>query len=207
MNQVGAPYSVVDGTLFLPFGNNGMVARISRGTARKSASNVRDVSGPATTGNMVFSLGNYRYDATVRGTLTEGKKEYAGVTYTHATKTLSKTGAFADVAVGESVYVDSGTNVTQGWYEIATNADDDTVTLVTAPGAANASDFVIYGITTLTSIDTGTATLQMGNGETWSGTVWMPERQLAFNEEDPSKIDVVVALLFTGAVTRTPGVV
>lgn len=207
MAQVGAPYRVVDGTLFLPFGNNGMVARITRGTATKSASKVMDTSGPSTTGNMTFLPGNYTYRATVRGTLTEGKEESTGVTYTHATKTLSKTGAFADVVVGESVYVASGTNATAGWYEIDTNADDDTVTLVTAPGTGDQTDFVVYGITTLSTIDTGTATIQMGNGETWSGTVWMPDRQLAFNQEDSANIDIVVSLLFTGAVTITTGAV
>lgn len=204
MAQKGAPFRVAGGTLITPYGHSGNVIRVLRGRASKTPKGTIDTSGPSDGGDPTFSNGNYVYRASFMGQYTEAATAVTGVAYTHATKTLSKTGAFSDVAVGETIYVSGGTGATVGWYEIATNADDDTVTLVTAPGSGDQSDFAINGVTTLAGTDTGPCTLQIGSGETWDGTVLITAINPVVNTGQLN-VDVVVSVLFTGAVTVTTG--
>lgn len=206
MAQAGAPYRVVGGTLLTPFGSNGNVIRVLRGRASKTPVSTADTSGPSTGGNPTFSNGNYVYRASLMGQYTEAPTAITGVSYTHATKTLSKTGAFASVAVGESIYVSGGTGATAGFYVIATNADANTITLETAPGTGDQSDFAINGITTLAGVDSGPCVIQIGSGEKWSGTVLVTGVTPTANYGDLN-VDVIVNVLFTGAVTVTTGAV
>ncbi len=63
--------------------------------------------------------------------------------YTHATKTIVKTGAFANAVTGYRIDITGGTNITPGLYKIATNADANTITLVNAPGVDDQTDISI----------------------------------------------------------------
>lgn len=57
--------------------------------------------------------------------------DITGGSWTTATKTLTKAGAFASFTLesDDQIYVTGGTNVTAGWYTIATRVDDDSITL------------------------------------------------------------------------------
>lgn len=207
MSQTGAPYQGVGGTLITPYGDNGIVCLIKKSVGQKSPTTTMDVSGPSDLGSPAFTVGNYRYSATFIGELVEGTANLTGVTYTHATKTLSKTDAFKYVAVGQYLYVSGGTNATAGWYEIATNADDNTVTLATAPGTGDQSDFTLNGINTTAAPESGPCTIPFGNGERWSGTALIQGINPISDWKNPDGVGVVVSLLFTGAVTITTGLV
>ncbi len=77
-------------------------------------------------------------------------------TFTNATDTITKTGAFTEVRTGEYVYVSGGTGFTAAWYEVLSRTNDtvvigngiDTATgnvTVATPGADNA-DTALTGI-------------------------------------------------------------
>lgn len=72
----------------------------------------------------------------------------ASVTYTHATKRLTKTGAFAGLTLraGDQIRVTGGTGATAGYYTIASKVSDDTIELVDAPGTGDQADFTTEGI-------------------------------------------------------------
>ncbi len=72
----------------------------------------------------------------------------SGVTYNHAGKTLTKTGAFASYSHedGDEIYVLSGTGAVPGWYAIASKDSADQITLTTAPGVSNQTDFATASI-------------------------------------------------------------
>lgn len=207
MVQPGAIYKAVGGALVTPYGESGVVFRVKRGQGSKTPTKTSDVSGPADLGNPVYSVGNYRYSATLIGELVEGTADLTGVTYTNATKTLSKTDAFSDVAVGQYLYVSGGTGATAGWYKIATNADDNTVTLETAPGTGDQVDFTLNGVNNTNVPFTAPCVLPFGNGEVWSGTVLIQSISSIADWENPDRIGMVLGVLFTGAVTVTTGAV
>lgn len=72
--------------------------------------------------------------------------DITGGAWTTATKTLTKTGAFASYTFNndedEQIYVTGGTNVTAGWYTIASRVSDDAITLSTeiTTGSTNEVD-------------------------------------------------------------------
>jgi hypothetical protein len=165
----GSPYNAVGGNMVPLYGSQGHPIFITGGSLTKSAMKIDEITGPGDEGSVKWCEGNYRYDFTLRGYHAAGI-EASSVAYTHSTKTLVKAGAFASVTVGDQLYVSGGTNATPGLYEIATNADDDTVTLVTAPGTGDQTDFVLDGGPTLDDVVRGTVTIQLGNGQQATGT-------------------------------------
>jgi uncharacterized phiE125 gp8 family phage protein len=62
-----------------------------------------------------------------------------GADWTVATKKLTETGAFTTYtwALGDQIYITSGTGVTTGWYEVAGKTDNDNITLTTALAAGD----------------------------------------------------------------------
>lgn len=73
---------------------------------------------------------------------------FADGAYTTATKTLTKTGAFAGYtfAAGDRIKVTGGTGVVADWYEIASRVSDDAITTVTAVVGADIADFAASSI-------------------------------------------------------------
>lgn len=69
-------------------------------------------------------------------------------TWTVATKTLTKTDAFADFEYGNPshVYVTGGTGVTAGWYEIASKVSNNAVTLTANIAGSDNADTTAQGI-------------------------------------------------------------
>lgn len=65
-----------------------------------------------------------------------------GANYTHATKKLTETGAFTTYtwASGDEIYLESGTGITAGWYEVASKVDNNNITLTTAPASGDLSN-------------------------------------------------------------------
>lgn len=95
-----------------------------------------------------------------------------GVTYTDASKTLTKTGAFAGYtyAVGDTILVNGGTGVTKGRYRIASKTNDDTIVLHDDIGASTADVSLVAGFEApyalvvsahLTTFDAATANLDV----------------------------------------------
>lgn len=68
--------------------------------------------------------------------------------YTTATKTLTKTGAFAGYtfAAGDRIKVTGGTGVTPDWYEIASRVSDDAITTVATVVGADIADLAATSI-------------------------------------------------------------
>jgi len=72
----------------------------------------------------------------------------SNATYTTATKTVVMTGAFtaALIAAGEEVYIvggDAAADITAGIYDVATRADNNTITLSTSASAGNIAKGVV----------------------------------------------------------------
>lgn len=86
---------------------------------------------------MGFKVGFGRYD-----------HSSAGATYTHAAKTINDTSAFTGYTwtAGDQLNVTGGTNITVGWYEIASKDSNDQVTLVDAPGTGDNADTTFDGV-------------------------------------------------------------
>lgn len=65
---------------------------------------------------------------------------FTGATWTTATNTLTKTGAFASYSFknGDHIYITAGTGWTAGWYEITSRTSDDAIVVSGGPGADNA---------------------------------------------------------------------
>jgi len=55
-------------------------------------------------------------------------------TFTAATRTINKTGAFTDVRTNEFVYVNTGTGWTAGWYRVEQKVDSDNIIITAASG-------------------------------------------------------------------------
>lgn len=68
--------------------------------------------------------------------------DITGGTFTNASKTLVKTGAFASYTLktGDQIYVTGGTGVTTGWYGIASRDSDNQITLDSDIGGTNPTD-------------------------------------------------------------------
>lgn len=66
----------------------------------------------------------------------EDRTGFTAATWTAATRTLTKTGAFTTYALQsrDHIYLDTGTNLTAGWYEIATRVSNDAITLKSSAG-------------------------------------------------------------------------
>lgn len=208
MAQPGAIHQAVGGSLVTPFGDNGIVVTIKRGIGVVTPTEVLNVSGPADGGDPVFTSGNNVFSVQLIGESREGTANVTAVTYTHATKTLSKADAFKFVNVGQYIYVSGGTNATAGWYKIATNADDNTVTLETAPGTGNQTDFTLNGLNTVAGPpNKGPCTIQFGNGETWTGTILMTQRRIISDWDNPQTIGLFISGTFTGSKTITTSAV
>lgn len=79
----------------------------------------------------VFYIGCQRFDLNI-----------AGGTWTAATLTLTKTGAFTSYTLedGDQVYITGGTGHTAGWYSIATRVSNDAITLQPATGLSGADN-------------------------------------------------------------------
>lgn len=97
--------------------------------------------------------GGYKSDA---GTTDYSQQDAAQLTVTDgatsgigATTLTSATGGFTAAMVGDMVHLYSGTNLTDGWYEITAYTNTNTVTLDRAPddgvGAASAIDVKVGG--------------------------------------------------------------
>lgn len=197
----GSPYKVVGGTVTVVQGSQGHPIFITSGSVRKAAMRIDEITGPGDEGVPKFCAGNYAHFFRVRGHHASGV-EATGVTYTHATKTLSSSGSFASVTVGDRLYISGGTNATAGLYVIATKADDDTVTLTTAPGVDNQTDFAISGGPTLGDIVEGPTTLQLGNGQQVTGSGLMEALSASAQWTGGGGImPVELRGRFTGAVT------
>lgn len=207
MAQPGAIYRAVGGALITPFGDNGIVFKVRRGTGTIAATKTIDVSGPSDLGNPTFTDGNAAYSVSLVGEYVEGDANKTGVSYTASTKTLSKTDAFKYANVGQWVYISGGTGSTPGWYQIATKADDNTVTLVESPGASNQTNYTINGFNITSTPSKGPCTVQFGNGETWTGTLLVTSRRLIVDWDNPEAIGMFVSGVFTGPVTKTTGAV
>jgi hypothetical protein len=71
-----------------------------------------------------------------------------GGTFTNATRTLTKTGAFASYtwASGDKLYVTGGTGVVAGFYAIASKTSSDAIVLSADIGGATPSDVTTSGI-------------------------------------------------------------
>lgn len=67
---------------------------------------------------------------------------FTGASWTFATLTLTKTGAFAGwtFVTGDRIYITAGTGHTVGWYEIASRTSDDAVVLKANAGLAGADN-------------------------------------------------------------------
>lgn len=182
------------------YGSNGHPVKITGGRVVKQVLRMDNTTGPGDDGAVAFCYGNYAYYFNLTGHHTAGI-EAADVDYTHSSKTLSKTGAFANVTVGDQLYISGGTNATVGLYTIATNADDDTVTLVTAPGTGDQSDFVLDGGPTLDDVVQGTVTIQLGTGQQITGTGVMEAVTAEAEWGTGGVIPVQLRGRFTGAVT------
>lgn len=65
-----------------------------------------------------------------------------GADWTVASRTLTETGAFTTYtwASGDEIYIESGTGVTTGWYEVASKTDNDNIVLTTNVAAGNLSN-------------------------------------------------------------------
>ena len=163
-----SPYKVVGGTVIPMQGSQGHPIFITGGSVRKVPVRTDPITGPGDNGAVKFCNGNYATYFNLTGYHAAGI-EATGVAYTHSSKTLVSAGAFASVTVGDRLYVSGGTNAVVGLHEIATNADDDTVTLVTAAGTGNQADFVLDGGPTLDDITEGTTTIQLGTGQQVTG--------------------------------------
>jgi hypothetical protein len=196
----GSPYKAVGGTVVPLYGTNGHPIFITGGTVTKTPLVTDNITGPGDNGASKFCNGNYRYDFALRGYHAAGV-EATGVSYTHSSTTLSKTGAFASVNVGDQLYISSGTNATPGLYTIATNADDDTVTLSTAPGTGDQTDFVLDGGPTLDDVVEATTTIQIGNGQQITGTGLMQVVQARADWSGGGIMPVQLRGVYTGAVT------
>jgi uncharacterized phiE125 gp8 family phage protein len=65
-----------------------------------------------------------------------------GANWTVATKKLTETGAFTTYtwASGDQIYIESGTGVTTGWYQVAGKTDNNNITLTIALAAGDLSN-------------------------------------------------------------------
>lgn len=106
------------------------------------------------TGNDAKATGIYDESGNNPGGFKVGFKRFdlalTGVTYTHSSTTLTKTGAFAGItwAEGDAIYVDGGTNIVVGWYEVDHDNgsnDDDNVVLLSAAGTTDNADTTTDG--------------------------------------------------------------
>lgn len=123
------------------------------------------------------SSGTYSNFTNIPGDITLTECPFVGpfnardAAWTAATKTLVKTGAFADAYVGGKVHIAGGTGMTAGRYTIATVVDADEITLVESAGGADASDVEIRPIFELNDIAGGGADLRSAGLGTFPGSV------------------------------------
>jgi hypothetical protein len=194
---------VTGGTIITPLADDNRVFKVTGGQFSRRPITIDNITGPSDSGNYTGCEGNYIYRAVVRGVYVEGIADLTGVTYTHSSKTLSKTDGFPTTVYspGHYIYVSGGTDATAGWYEIATNADDDTVTLVTAPGTGDQTDFTVNSANKLDGYSRGPVQLYVGNGESWTGTAIIEDLTANSDYTGGASIPAVLALRFTGAVT------
>ncbi len=79
-----------------------------------------------------------------------GDVTLTGVSYTHSTFTITKTGAFATYTWRrkDRVYITGGTDVTPGYYEVASKVSNDAIRLFAAPAGTNGNetDWTLGGI-------------------------------------------------------------
>lgn len=75
-----------------------------------------------------------------------GGSAVTGATYTTATRTLTKTGAFANVSAGDWVNLTGGTGITAGYYQIESKTNNNTVILAASAGGSNNTDTTFDGV-------------------------------------------------------------
>ncbi|MEM6260214.1 MAG: hypothetical protein AAGI37_18210 [Planctomycetota bacterium] len=207
----GNPYKaqpVSGGTIVTPLGQDTRVFKVTGGQARRRLITKSNITGPSDGGSTTFCEGNYVYVARLRGVYVEGIADLSGVSYTHSSITLSLTGGFPTAVYepGMFIYVSGGTNATAGWYEIATNPDNDTVTLTTAPGTGDQSDFAVNSANKLDGYSRGLLQISMGNGEQWAGTAILDDVGVSFDYTGGASLPTVLDCTYSGPVTVTPRV-
>lgn len=147
------------------------------------------------------------YDDAARddGTQTIGfarvNMDTTGTSWTTATKTLTKTGAFASYTLeaGDQIYITGGTNVNTGWYTIASRVSDDAITL---------NDEITSGSTDETDITTDAIGAEVEftfSGYTFTTGDSMEDVARVFNDALQSAgsktTDALIAWVSTGANT------
>lgn len=75
-----------------------------------------------------------------------------GATWTAATRTLTKTGQFANVAANDWVNVTGGTGATAGYYQIESKTSSNTVILKTSVGATDQTNYTFDGVGKVASV-------------------------------------------------------
>lgn len=75
-----------------------------------------------------------------------GGSAQTGATYTTATRTLAKTGAFTNVSPGDFVNITGGTGATAGYYQIESKIDNDTVIITASAGGSNQVNYTFDGV-------------------------------------------------------------